>query len=333
MSTEKQPENVQTKELSREDFLNFLSKQSISKLTMNATLENGEKVSAPFYENESGSGSDHSVFKSGDFLKFLSSQDSLMPEAPGDATGVKDYNKAASQLKAKDFPSRDWHLEYGKSHVDVSYPSCFNAKSQDANRGQPSVLPPKKRQDKFDWQALYEKAVPKGKQKVTSLTPLVEAAALLPPQPLGSRGGPALQNQSSETKKSSKQTKRKPRKIIPVDKEYVDDYSDSDILFGRGGRSNHHPGNKIYRDVVTEKQPYYRNCDKNEKTKVAQSIVDMIHDHHGGRFLELDKETCRWYVVPNVVARRKVGQALRENNTEEARAAKREKYGQGKPID
>jgi len=35
------------------------------------------------------------------------------------------------------------------------------------------------------------------------------------------------------------------------------------------------------------------------------------------------------FLVPNVVARRKVGQALRENNTEEARAAKRAKY-QGK---
>jgi len=45
--------------------------------------------------------------------------------------------------------------------------------------------------------------------------------------------------------------------------------------------------------------------------------------------LELDKDTQRWFLVPNVVARRKVGQALRENNTEEARAAKRAKY-QGK---
>jgi hypothetical protein len=46
----------------------------------------------------------------------------------------------------------------------------------------------------------------------------------------------------------------------------------------------------------------------------------------GARFLELDKDTDRWYLVPNVVARRKVGQALRENNTDEARAAKRAKY-------
>ncbi len=87
-----------------------------------------------------------------------------------------------------------------------------------------------------------------------------------------------------------------------------------------------HPGNKIYREIVTNQQSHYRGCDKNEKTRVAQSIVDRIQNVVGGRFLELDRDVKRWFLVPNVVARRKVGQALRENNTEEARAAKRAKY-------
>jgi hypothetical protein len=106
-------------------------------------------------------------------------------------------------------------------------------------------------------------------------------------------------------------------------------YFKQDVLFGRGGRSNHHPGNKTYRDIVCKQQDYYRSCDKNEKTKVAQGVVDLVQGQIGGRFLELDKDTNQWYLVPNVVARRKVGQALRENNTQEARAAKRAKY-QGK---
>jgi len=101
------------------------------------------------------------------------------------------------------------------------------------------------------------------------------------------------------------------------------------VLFGRGGRSNHHPGNKVYRDIVCQHQEHYKACDKNEKTKVAQGIVDHVNNVIGGRFLELDKGNNKWFLVPNVVARRKVGQALRENNTEEARAAKRAKY-QGK---
>jgi hypothetical protein len=72
--------------------------------------------------------------------------------------------------------------------------------------------------------------------------------------------------------------------------------------------SNHHPGNKEYRDLVTSKQPYYKTCEKTEKTQVAQSIVDKVQSVFRGRFLELDKEADRWYVVPNIVARRKVGQ-------------------------
>jgi hypothetical protein len=83
----------------------------------------------------------------------------------------------------------------------------------------------------------------------------------------------------------------------------------------------------MYRELVTSKQEYYRSCDKNTKTTVAQSIVDAIHNEQNGRFLEKDPSTNRYYVVPTLTARRKVGQALRENNTEEARAAKREKYG------
>lgn len=79
-----------------------------------------------------------------------------------------------------------------------------------------------------------------------------------------------------------------------------------------------------------DKQDFYRHCDKNEKTKVAQEIVDAVHNDQKGRFLERDSGTGRYYIVPNLMARRKVGQALRENNTDEARAAKREKYGQGK---
>ena len=75
------------------------------------------------------------------------------------------------------------------------------------------------------------------------------------------------------------------------------------------------------------KQMYYRSCDKNMKTEVAQSIVDAVGAIQKGRFLEKDPDTDRYYVVPSLTARRKVGQALRENNTEEARAAKREKYG------
>jgi len=118
---------------------------------------------------------------------------------------------------------------------------------------------------------------------------------------------------------------RKPRKIIPAQKMFVEK-SDNDVLFGRGGESNYHPGNKHYRHLVEEAKPRYLSCDKNQKTKVAQSVVDRIHQT-GGRFLDKDKASGKWYVALNKVARTKVGQALRDRNTPEARAARRAKYG------
>lgn len=312
--------------LSSQDFMQFLSKQSISKLTLSATLDSGDKVSASFDDIVSGSNS--SVFKSIDLLKSLNSQDSASSGISNPAVFAEYYKKASSSSSSKPknaFTSTEWHKEYAKGHIDVSYGNSFNTKSQDApssSSAQASAaLPPKKRGGKFDWQGMFENA----------LSPLVTAASIVQPQPLAAEPETAKKLPPKEMKTSIKQSKRKPRKIIPLNKEYIDEYRDTDILFGRGGRSNHHPGNKIYRDVVTERQAYYRNCDKNEKTKVAQAIVDMVQRDHMGRFLELDKGANRWYIVPNIVARRKVGQALRENNTEEARAAKREKYGQGKP--
>jgi hypothetical protein len=60
---------------------------------------------------------------------------------------------------------------------------------------------------------------------------------------------------------------------------------------------------------------------------VAQSVVDYINHERKGRFLELEKESGRWFIVSNRTARTKAGQALRDNNSPEARAKKREKYG------
>jgi len=124
---------------------------------------------------------------------------------------------------------------------------------------------------------------------------------------------------------SSNKGPRKPRKTVPENKIFVQK-SDLDVLFGRGGESNYHPGNKRYRLLVEENKPRYLSCDKSQKTQVAQSVVDEIHGM-GGRFLDKDKDSGNWYVALNKVARTKVGQALRDRNTPEARAARRAKYG------
>ncbi|KAL3926020.1 MAG: hypothetical protein SGILL_000019 [Bacillariaceae sp.] len=135
-----------------------------------------------------------------------------------------------------------------------------------------------------------------------------------------------LDSASTHTTQSSKSGKS--RQSEPVEKQYVEEITDCDVLMGRGGRSNHHPGNHFYLALIAQIKPKYEECkQKSEKTRVAQSVVDFIHHKRKGRFVELDSETGRWYVADNRTARTKAGQALRDKNTAEARAEKRKKYG------
>jgi hypothetical protein len=116
--------------------------------------------------------------------------------------------------------------------------------------------------------------------------------------------------------------------------------SENDVLLGRGGRTNHHVGNKYYLECKAQLQEQYLRADKDEKTSLSQQLVQMIHDRNG-RFLKLaDPELLEkahrdaatygdcllWYEVSLAVARRKASQTLRELNTPELRAAKRAKY-------
>merc|ERR1712154_697991 len=66
----------------------------------------------------------------------------------------------------------------------------------------------------------------------------------------------------------------------------------------------------------------YRSSSKDEKTDWSQCLVDYVHAY-GGRFLRFRKDEGIWYEVSNREARKKAGQALREENTPESRAAKR----------
>jgi hypothetical protein len=123
---------------------------------------------------------------------------------------------------------------------------------------------------------------------------------------------------------SRKRRKRTPRKkIVPDTKVYVEP-KPLDVLLGRGGRSNHHPGNKRYRDEVENLKEWYNNIDsKDSKTDLSQCLVNYVLSY-GARFLEHDDQG--WYMVDNIVARRKASQALREDTDPDKRRAKRERF-------
>lgn len=107
--------------------------------------------------------------------------------------------------------------------------------------------------------------------------------------------------------KTSKKNKNKPRKYVPVNK-----INDKDILSERGGKSNHHPGNKHWRQIVLDAKSDYRLLNaKTEKTQVSRNIVARVLAS-GGRFLKKDPRTGKYFVMTENEARRRTSQALRE---------------------
>ena len=110
----------------------------------------------------------------------------------------------------------------------------------------------------------------------------------------------------------------------------------NDCLFGRGGGTNHNPGNKKYRKIVNSKKAEYVVSSRANKPIISRKIVsDWRAMNPPGRFLELDKSTGLYNDVGDERAKEKTSQALREKVTEQPKFKRRkreEKQGQYKVI-
>jgi hypothetical protein len=102
--------------------------------------------------------------------------------------------------------------------------------------------------------------------------------------------------------------------VVPALLEYVDtdDINEMDVLAGRGGKVNNHPGNIRYRNVVSETKAQYKNASRTDKTALVKIVVKHVHNY-GGRFLKKDKKDGgRYFVMTEAEARKKTSQALRQ---------------------
>lgn len=109
-----------------------------------------------------------------------------------------------------------------------------------------------------------------------------------------------------------------------TDSEDTNDYSNwplseipepckNDVLFGRGGGTNHHDGNKRYRRMVDKRKVDYVNSKRLDKPLIALDIIrEWRAQKPPGRFLKLDEATGLWEDVGDRKAREKTSQALRE---------------------
>lgn len=83
-----------------------------------------------------------------------------------------------------------------------------------------------------------------------------------------------------------------------------------DVLLGRGGQTNNHVGNRVFRHEVQMHQNEYLSAKKKNKAAIARRIVDIIHER-GGMFVAKNANG-EWEQVPNKKAQEKTSQALRE---------------------
>lgn len=126
--------------------------------------------------------------------------------------------------------------------------------------------------------------------------------------------------------------------------------TENDVLLGRGGKINNHPGNQRYLKARSQLHGKYERASKAEKRKVSDELIDIVHQWNG-RFLKRIDDPCtlnttlkikkrkrcrdstcvdrseKWYEVTNEEARKKASQALREFYiTPASRACKRKMH-------
>ena len=203
-----------------QEFMDFLAEQAGDIAKLELTTKSGDRISASFNGTQDSS-ANTGVFKSLDLMKSFISVDSA--SETGASPAAKPSGAATLSGSTSNFlTSKDWSVEYAPNHVDVTYGKLFSGGSGEKDRPQApteATLPPKKRGGKTDWSAMYD----------TALSPLVEAAVRAQPQPV--KQSSASKMKLGAPGQLSKNTafcekKRRSRKIIPDQKEYVEKYTE-----------------------------------------------------------------------------------------------------------
>eukprot|EP01083_Nonionella_stella_P005423 15674_1 len=98
-----------------------------------------------------------------------------------------------------------------------------------------------------------------------------------------------------------------------LNKKY--DFTEFDVINGRGQGVQRHPGNIKYRALVFFNKGLYAKCPRSDKAKISKGIVAAVREL-GGRFLESDEHADGVYWdIGDKKAWAKTSQALREGQT------------------
>ena len=127
-----------------------------------------------------------------------------------------------------------------------------------------------------------------------------------------------LQPETKKQRKSNTEEHRILPKEVATQCVAVCDLHPHDVLCGRGGFVNKHPGNIVFRKLVDANKERYRSCPVDHKALLSQSIVEVIFNQTPpGRFLEKSPGGKGWMEVGKAKARQKTSQTLRERGVDE----------------
>jgi len=100
----------------------------------------------------------------------------------------------------------------------------------------------------------------------------------------------------------------------------ITDITDSDVLCGRGVRTNNHKGNHYFRYLIDNYREEYFSARKQRKTQISRCIVHAIRTRiPSGRFLKRSSHGDMWYEIGEQKAMEKASQALREGSAQQMR--------------
>lgn len=86
---------------------------------------------------------------------------------------------------------------------------------------------------------------------------------------------------------------------------------DNDILCGKNKNFHLHPGNKIFRQLITDKvDDYIVARTKGDKMKITNDIVSEMKQRYGSRFLRKAGDQV-WHEISDSLARDKVSHAIK----------------------
>lgn len=253
--------------------------------------------------------------------------------------------------------SREWANDLSDPDFGPMHPTMFMG--GDTNGASESSAPPKSTHDydeylkyqtplanpplSSDWVMVADHLnLPSSNENATANSSITPAHFPPPLTPLSPQSNPNIMqslppvaSSSTITASATKSTtppsspatscnKKKKAKRRHIDESCAVDPADGDVLFGRGGFTNNHPGNVRFRQRALELRQWYElpATSKEEKFRLSDVLVESVKCD-GHRFLERGEDGL-WHEVIGNGARKKASQALREH----VRGTRRAERGQ-----